>query len=633
MTKTRPFEKRIRQEREQIHSALQKRLLDKLAHELVEARSSSTRVVKKLIETKLSRWLAQARLPLTYVRQMQFSRSANRRDTHRSLVEIGVRQSIGSGTGAPSPEEYQHWIDRIEPTLSGEHNSAPSEGSPDISVLILAEKVADLLYLQQTLSSILSQSFSGWQVTLIAGPTAPPTLLQELSVLAAQDARITLGEVPTVTTGYVLPLRPGDRLPVPAFDHIISASRQSAPRPKFIYGDDDRLSDRQLRSAPRFKPPWNRDMLYCTNYIGRFALIDAPLFQALLATQPDLCSGLSHLDLLVATAGLSDEEICHIPRILCHLAHGHDGTLDAPLLEQFMQDSVDPAVQVIEGRNPDVTQIVWPVPEQLPHVCLILPTRDQKQLIATAVTSILDLTDYPSFEVMIIDNGSTDPETLVWLKTITEVDTRVKVLHYAKPFNYSAINNFAVENTNADIIGLLNNDVEVMHSGWLREMVSHCLRPGVGCVGAKLHFTNSSIQHAGVALGIGPVAGHIYANQPAFSHGYLNQLDAVRTVSAVTGACLLLERRLYQQVGGLDAENLVVACNDVDLCLKAAAQGKRSVWTPHAVLFHHESASRGQDDSPEKKARLEREQDHMCGKWQLVRRKDAFTNPHVFNWI
>ncbi len=258
-------------------------------------------------------------------------------------------------------------------------------------------------------------------------------------------------------------------------------------------------------------------------------------------------------------------------------------------------------------------------------VSLLIPSRDHLSVLAPCVESILNKTDYPEFEIIILDNQSEQPDTLKWFAEIQE-DTRVKVICYDLPFNYSAINNFGVQHAKGSVIGLINNDVEVISPEWLSEMVSHALRPEVGCVGAKLYYGNGQIQHGGVVLGLGDVAGHAHRYLQHDEDGYQGRLKLVQNYSAVTAACLLVRRNVYEQVGGLDEEHLTVAYNDVDFCLRVREAGYHNLWTPYAELYHHESISRGKDNTQVKKKRYAKEVAYMRSTW-----KKALVNDPCYN--
>jgi GT2 family glycosyltransferase len=245
------------------------------------------------------------------------------------------------------------------------------------------------------------------------------------------------------------------------------------------------------------------------------------------------------------------------------------------------------------------------------------------------VRSIIEKTTYQNYEIIIIDNGSVQPETLDFFETITKEESRIKVIPYNLPFNYSAINNHGVEKAEGEVVGLINNDIEVISPGWLEEMLRHAVRPEIGCVGAMLYYEDDTIQHAGVIVGLGGVAGHSHKYYPRMESGYFSRLKIVQNLSAVTAACLLVRKSVYLQVGGLDQENLQIAFNDVDFCLKVRKAGYRNLWTPYAELYHYESKSRGSDDTPEKARRFKSEVEFMENKWGQLLKADPYYSPNL----
>jgi GT2 family glycosyltransferase len=260
-------------------------------------------------------------------------------------------------------------------------------------------------------------------------------------------------------------------------------------------------------------------------------------------------------------------------------------------------------------------------------ISLVIPTRDRVDLLQSCISSIQRFTDWPKLEIIIIDNGSTDDATLTYFAEIAQLG--VRVLPMPGPFNYADLNNRAIAQANGEIIGLVNNDIEALHDGWLDEIISQLLRPGVGAVGAKLLWPNGMVQHGGVLLGVGNVAGH-FGNRLADAdwgdHGR-NQL--VQKVSGCTAACLFLRRQDLIDLGGMDADAFPVAFNDVDLCLKVVASEKSIVWTPYSKLLHAESASRGHEDTSQKKSRSLREIDNLRSKWGNVLLHDAAYHPSL----
>ncbi len=272
-------------------------------------------------------------------------------------------------------------------------------------------------------------------------------------------------------------------------------------------------------------------------------------------------------------------------------------------------------------------RVIHPLPAAPPLVTLIIPTRDRADLLQQAVESLLAKTDYAPFEILIVDNESREAETRALLEELTR-HPRVRVLPVAGEFNFSRLNNLGVAQARGEVIGLLNNDLEAMHAGWLREMVSHALRPEIGAVGARLWYPDGTMQHGGVLLGVGGVATHAHAGVRR-EHGYFGRAHLTQNFSAVTGACLVLRKEIYQRFGGLDETELPVAFNDVDFCLRLRAAGLRIVWTPHAELRHHESASRGVEDTAEKQRRFLREIATMRRRWGDLLERDPYYNPNL----
>ena len=259
---------------------------------------------------------------------------------------------------------------------------------------------------------------------------------------------------------------------------------------------------------------------------------------------------------------------------------------------------------------------------------MIIPTRNGLQLTRQCIESIVEKTTYPDYEIIVIDNGSDDPDTLRYFETL-KADDRIRVIRDERPFNYSALNNAGVKQAHGDIIGLLNNDLEVISPEWLTEMVSHALRPEVGAVGARLWYPDDTLQHGGVILGIGGWAGHAHKGFSKGSPGYVGRMSLISDFSAVTAACLVVQKKRFEAVGGLNETELQVACNDVDLCLRLREAGYRNVFTPYADLYHHESATRGFEDTPEKKARFEKERQYMIQRWGSVMSNDPAYNPNL----
>jgi GT2 family glycosyltransferase len=286
------------------------------------------------------------------------------------------------------------------------------------------------------------------------------------------------------------------------------------------------------------------------------------------------------------------------------------------------------APQVVTLSAGGERRIVWRLPDPEPLVSLIIPTRDRVDLLKACVEGLRHGTAYRNMEIIVVDNNSVEPETLAYFDEIRS-DGRVHILNYTDPFNFSAINNFAVKHAHGDVIGLINNDLKVIDEDWLREMVSHAMRPEVGAVGAMLYYGDDTIQHAGVILGIGTVASHVFKRQSKDSSGYARRAKLTQDLSAVTAACMLMRRAVFDRVGGLDATNFAIAYNDVDLCLRIRKAGYLVVWTPFARLYHLESASRGRDTSGANKTRFAREKARMLDRWGALLLADPYYSPNL----
>jgi len=284
----------------------------------------------------------------------------------------------------------------------------------------------------------------------------------------------------------------------------------------------------------------------------------------------------------------------------------------------------------VEGHESTFSRVIWPLPEPPPPVTLVMPTRNFLPLLRVAARSILEKTDYPDFELLIVDNDSDDPETLAFFEEILSGDARVRVLRVAGAFNYSLLNNRAVAATERPVVCLINNDVQTIGGGWLREMVSQAIRPEIGAVGAKLYYPTGQIQHAGVVIGMTGCAGHPFRGLASDYDTPGGRAGVVQNWSAVTAACLVVERRKYLEVGGLDETVFAVALNDVDFCLKLGAAGYRNLYTPFAELIHHESASRGaMEKSPTRTEAAARENAAFVAKWPAWFEHDPAWNPNL----
>jgi GT2 family glycosyltransferase len=273
-------------------------------------------------------------------------------------------------------------------------------------------------------------------------------------------------------------------------------------------------------------------------------------------------------------------------------------------------------------------RVRYALPDELPLVSLIIPTRNGEALVRQCITSIREKTGYPNYEIILVDNGSDDPSALRYFQELG-ANEGIVIVRDDRPFNYSALNNHAVDMARGEFVALVNNDIEVISPGWLEEMVSLALQPGVGAVGARLLYPDNLLQHGGVILGLGGIAGHSHKHFPRNHPGYFYRAILTQELSAVTAACLLVRKRIYQEVGGLEENKLSVAFNDVDFCIRLRQAGYRNIYAAYAELYHHESVTRGFEDTPEKRARFKAESEYMKATWPAILDADPAYSPNL----
>jgi glycosyltransferase involved in cell wall biosynthesis len=552
---------------------------------------------------------------------------------------------------------YQKWINDFEkPSMpSAEMISdvlKKMHEKPLISVVMPVFNPPEK-YLRACLNSVINQTYPHWELCIADDNSTKPYVRRVLKEYEKLDKRIrveyrsTNGNISlasnsalALTTGdFVALVDHDDMLSTNALYYVASAINQ-LPAVQIIYSDEDKVDEQGGRFDPHFKSDWNPDLFYSQNYVSHLGVYKRDLLQKINGFRVNF-EGSQDQDLLLRCLPHTDyKNIHHIPKILYHWralkgstalgASEKSYTTQAGIraLQDYFKAIERPDVMVVQGQIPNTYRLHWPVPSPQPMVSLIIPTRDKKDVTELAVMSILNKTSYRNYEIIIIDNGSVELETLTWFNEIQK-NERIRVLRYEKTFNFSAINNFGVQFAKGSIIGLVNNDVEVISPEWLTEMVSHAIRPEIGCVGAKLYYGNNTIQHAGVILGIGGVAGHSHKYFNRADYGYFSRLCLVQSLSAVTAACLIVRKEIYIEVGGLDEKNLTVAFNDVDFCIRVIERGYRNLWTPFAELYHHESVSRGVENSPEKVFRFNSEVSYMKDKWAKRLSNDPFYNPNL----
>ena len=428
---------------------------------------------------------------------------------------------------------------------------------------------------------------------------------------------------------WVIWIEPGCTLPSHAL-WVIAQQSTAHPEARLIYADEDELDGNGRRINPFFKPDWTPDLFLSRNLFASWVAIEAHLFDESGGVRAELPPPEQGYDLaLRCVEGVGSEQIRHIPHVLAHRRAsevelgGRPGGV-AVLNAHFMRTATAARAEATQFGY----RTRYALPSSPPLVSLIIPTRNALPLVRQCIESIVLETDYPNYEILLVDNESDDPEALAYFAALN-AQQGITVIRDVRAFNYSALNNAAVARAQGELVALLNNDIEVISPGWLAEMVSIALQPGVGAVGAKLLYPDTTVQHGGVILGVGGIAGHAHKHLARSDPGHGGRAQLAQSFSAVTAACLVVRKALYEQVGGLDEEHLTVAFNDIDFCLRLREAGYRNVWTPEAELFHHESATRGSDFSGPALQRFLREEQFMRGRWGALLTADPAYNPNL----
>jgi len=541
----------------------------------------------------------------------------------------------GLAPGAPPDDQtaYRLWIKEYDNPDDSQLAQIPLLDGPLVTIAMAAGDTTVEAALH-SVESLRRQIYSNWELVLNA--RALSSWPREALTAAAQaDARLRLLDTPKTSANraarqqagltqargtLICFLDAGDTLARTALHEVVAAFA-AHPGSQLIYSDED-VADSNGRRNPRFKPAISPDVLLAGNCIGQLAVYRVELLNFLGGLRPEL-SPYAHYDLaLRAAAFVGISAIFHVPAVLCHRA---EPPADWPAPANSPPRSA-PELRAVEPAP-------WPrlrfrVPDPPPLVSVIVPTRDQADLLTACAIGVLERTDYAALELLVVDNGSKDPEALTLLSRL-DATPRVRVLRHPDPFNFAMLNNAAAAEAAGEVLLMLNNDTEVLHPDWLTELVSHVVRPDVGAVGALLLYPDGRVQHAGMLLGPAGAAVHVGRFASREVTGYDGQVACTRDLSAVTGACMAIRRDTFHAVGGME-EKLAVAWNDVDLCLRVRAAGLRVVWTPHAVLLHHEAASRGlEPEDPVKSTRFRREQALMRERWRVAMDVDPFLNPNL----
>jgi GT2 family glycosyltransferase len=404
------------------------------------------------------------------------------------------------------------------------------------------------------------------------------------------------------------------------------------PEADIIYSDEDKINPAGRAIEPHFKPDWSPDLFLSYNYISHFSVLRKKLVDQLNGFRKGF-EGSQDYDLLLRATEKTDK-IFHIPKVLYHwrqiegstaaahkekFSHFHNSmkALDEALERRKIEGSVEKGINFDQFESYRVRRKI----HGSPMVSIIIPMKDMVSFLQRNLQSMEEKTEYKNYEIIIVDNNSQEKETHHYFEKIRK-KKNIRILPFKEEFNFSKINNFAASKAKGEHLLFLNNDIQAASRGWLQAMLEHSSRDEVGAVGAKLIFPNNTIQHAGTVLGLGGVAGHSHKHFPAESNGYFGALNTIRNYSAVTAACMMTRKKVFEEVGGFDEIHLSVAFNDVDLCLKIREKGYLIVYTPLAALYHYESTSRGYELNPDEIL-------YMKNRWGKLLFSDPYYNPNL----
>ena len=505
-------------------------------------------------------------------------------------------------------------------------------------------------WLREALESVYNQVYQEWELCLADDGSTRQETLEVLEEFRMRDPkRIKYERLPgnsgiavasntaaSLATGAFLALLDHDDVLTPNALLEMALRLEQTPEADLLYSDEDKLTMAGEFVQPFYKPDFSPELLLTHNYLCHFSAIRTSVFWDVGGFHEGV-DGSQDFDLFLRVTEVA-RSVEHIPQILYHWrmvpgSTAADISAKGGPWHESSRQALRAAIarrhwqaEVMDGLLPDTYRVKFAV-APTEQVTIIIPTKDKVDFLHVCIESIRKHTTHPSYEILVISNNSEHAETYAYLESAMR-DKILRFLRYDVPFNYAAINNFAVRHCDSPYLLFLNNDTQVTNAEWLTSMLEFAQHKAIGAVGAKLLYRDGTIQHAGVVLGIGGVAGHSHRYMAEHRPGYFGQLNVIRNYSAVTAACLVTRREVFEAVGGFN-EDLAVAFNDVDFCLEVGKAGYRIVYTPYARLFHYESASRGSDTTLENAGRFRAEIAYMLAKWGLWLQHDPYYNPNL----
>ena len=546
---------------------------------------------------------------------------------------------------------YSKWIQRHLPSPKDleEQKKYQFLYRPKISIVIPLYRTPEK-YLDAMIDSVLNQSYSNWELCLSDGSGENSPMTELLKQYEKKDSRIKVAynnrqlhiaentnEAIKIATGDFIAFADHDDLLTPdALFHVAKAVNENMEI-EVLYSDEDKVSAGEKFMQPHMKPDFNIDLLRTVNYICHLFVVKKTMIEKVGMLRPEF-DGAQDYDFILRCVEATDR-IYHIPRILYHWRFFEGSTAENPESKLYAfeagkraieahYDRVGIHAEVMQGEFLGLYRTRY-IREEDPLISILIPNKDHTDDLDRCIRSIEEKSTYHNYEYIIIENNSDQEETFAYYKKLEEENPKAHVVYWDGEFNYSAINNYGASFAKGEYLLLLNNDVEVINAGWLEEMLGYCMREDVGIVGARLYYPDDTIQHAGVVIGFGGIAGHAFVQQKRGTTGYCHRIICAQDYSAVTAACMMVKKSVFEEVGGL-TEELKVAFNDVDFCMKVRQIGKLVVYNPYAELYHYESKSRGLEDTPEKVARFNNEIKIFSDRWpEILKNGDPYYNPNL----
>jgi len=574
-------------------------------------------------------------------------------DIKNILIDNGDINLVKKGT--ESFEKYKAWLENNfylndSTRLSYLKKIIKMEKKPLISI-VMPTYNTNPQHLRKAIDSVLGQLYPNWELCMADDASTKKETLSIIKEYVDQHqnikcvfkktndhiARTTNRALKTVSGDYILFMDHDDELTEDALYRVAKCINENE-NAEIIYSDEDKIDDRGNLFDPHFKPSYNYTYLLSCNYISHLTVVKRELRDKTGWLNEKLNGSQDYDFILRLVENSSPENIFHIPYVLYHWRTHTEST---SLIAESKPYTVDAGITALQNHLERMNysalaektlfgqyRVKWSLKNKKPLVSIVIPTRDCAPILALCIHSILEITKYNNYEIIIVDNQSQKEETKELFNEL-EKSPNIKIVKYDAPFNYAAIMNFGVQYAKGEYLLLLNNDIEAIEPEWLHEMLSQAMREQVGAVGTMLLYPNDLVQHGGVILGIGGVAGHAHKHSHKSDLGYFFRLQSAQELSACTAASLLVPTKVFNEINGFDAENLAVAFNDIDLCLRIREQGYKIVYTPYAVMRHHESYSRGEEDTPAKIIRFNKEVRYMKQRWNALLENDPYYNPNL----